>query len=184
MEELVVLGLGSNKSFEQSNKSVLSGIQIFEHVLRELEEFISDLKVSSVWKSAPMYFENQDYFYNMVVCGYYDGTPQKLLKKINAVEARWGRDRKKEFHNGPRTLDIDIELYGRRIVKTKSLTIPHERITERAFVLFPLLEILPDSADIKTGESFAAIAKRLSDQNVVRFGEVEYGRRNIDINSR
>lgn len=184
MKELVVLGLGSNKAFEQKNKRLLSGIELLEEACRDLSTFIQEMKVSSVWKSAPMYVENQDFFYNMVVSGYYDGTPQKLLKKINAVEARWGRNRKKEFRNGPRTLDIDIEFYGERILKTEKLTIPHERITERAFVVFPLLEILPDSADKVTGESFAAIAKRLSDQNVVRFGEVDYGRRNIDINSR
>ncbi len=181
MKELVVLGLGSNKSFEQKDKTVLSSIQLLNNACCDLSAFIQELKVSSVWKSAPMYVENQDLFYNMVVCGYYEGTPQKLLKKINAIEARWGRDRGQEFRNGPRSLDIDIELYGERIMKTKKLTIPHERITERAFVLFPLLEILPDSADKVTGESYAAIAKRLSDQNVVRFGEVNYGR-NIDIN--
>ena len=85
---------------------------------------------------------DQDDFYNMVVAGDFRGTPRQLLEKIHAVEAELGRDRAKEFRNGPRSIDIDIEIFGKESVNESDLVIPHDRSTERAFVMKPLLEIL------------------------------------------
>lgn len=104
--------------------------------------FVENILVSSVYRTAAMYVTDQDDFYNMVVAGDFRGTPRQLLDKIHAVEAELGRDRTKEIRNGPRSIDIDIEIFGRETVSEKDLVIPHERLTERAFVLKPLLEIL------------------------------------------
>lgn len=94
-----------------------------------------------------MYVTNQDDFYNMVLTGFYEGEPRDLLNKIHEVEASLGRNRDNEFRNGPRSLDIDIELFGNRRIVETDLIIPHERIHERAFVLVPLLEVLRNNAD-------------------------------------
>ena len=63
------------------------------------------------------------------------------LSNIQKIENHWGRQRK--THWGPRTLDIDLLLYGRQIINTKQLTVPHPFMTERDFVLIPLCQIAP-----------------------------------------
>ena len=71
----------------------------------------------------------------MVVCGEYEKSAFDLLKEINQIEAILGRNRDKEIFKGPRTLDIDIELFKNSVIKTKKLEIPHKNLTERQFVL-------------------------------------------------
>ena len=107
-------------------------------------------------------------FYNMVVCGDYSGSCFQLLDDIHNVESSLGRDRSKEFRNGPRSLDVDIELFGNERVNTENLVVPHERMTERAFVLKPLLEILHKNADkFKAEISFyEEKLSHLSDQRI------------------
>ena len=115
-----------------------------------------------------MYVENQDDFYNMVVSGSFDGTPRELLDKIHAVEKSLGRDRSLEFRNGPRSLDVDIELFGNLVVHETDLIIPHERFFERAFVLVPLLDILRENADSNRNsiECYELRLKSLGDQRI------------------
>ena len=88
-----------------------------------------------------------------------------MLDDIHQIEAKFGRNRKKEIRNGPRTLDIDIELFGNQIIKTNTLEIPHIRIKERAFVLKPMLEILPNLADPITGDLFEIAFFSLSEED-------------------
>ncbi|MCQ2240547.1 2-amino-4-hydroxy-6-hydroxymethyldihydropteridine diphosphokinase [Treponema sp.] len=133
----VVLGLGSNRSFESH-----SCTEILSMAIERIGGFVSGVISSSVYRTAAMYVTDQDDFYNMVVAGDFRGTPRELLNKIHAVEAELGRDRSKEFRNGPRSIDIDIEIFGKESLNEIDLVIPHERLTERAFVLEPLLEIL------------------------------------------
>lgn len=152
--ELVVLGLGANKAFEKKNGLILSPKETISEAVQYLKKELSSFRLSSCYVTAPMYYENQSPFYNGVCCGYYSGSPRSLLRFIHSVEKNFGRNRKNEERNGPRTLDIDIELFGTRVVSTGYLVIPHERIKERAFVLKPLLEILPDCADVHTGRPY------------------------------
>ena len=133
----VVLGLGSNRSFES-----LSCTELLSMAIKRIGGFVEKLCVSSVYRTAAMYVTDQDDFYNMVVAGDFRGTPRQLLEKIHDVEAELGRDRAKEFRNGPRSIDIDIEIFGKESVNESDLVIPHERLAERAFVMKPLLEIL------------------------------------------
>ena len=113
--------------------------------------------------------ENQEKFYNMVVSGFVsDCEPDELLKKIHGIEAALGRDRSREIRNGPRSIDIDIELFGNRTVASPTLQIPHPRILERAFVLVPMMEILEKNADSKRYEEFFFVAKSLGTGGVKR----------------
>lgn len=68
--------------------------------------------------------------------------PRKLLEEIDHIEKELGRERKEKW--GPRTIDIDILFYGRRIVRDKGLEVPHPELHNRMFVLAPLLEIAPE----------------------------------------
>ena len=71
--------------------------------------------------------------------------PQELLQALFAIERAHGRDRDIEQRWGPRTLDLDLLLYGEDVLDVDGLTVPHPRIAERAFVLVPLVEIAPDA---------------------------------------
>ncbi len=138
----VFLGLGSNRTYGN-----LSCRQLLDMAVEKIGSFSTVLSVSSIYRTAAMYVTDQEDFHNMVVQVEYEGSPESLLKKTQAVEASLGRDRSREIRFGPRSMDIDIEIFGDLKVSTPDLVIPHERICERAFVLKPLLEILNKDAD-------------------------------------
>jgi 2-amino-4-hydroxy-6-hydroxymethyldihydropteridine diphosphokinase len=99
--------------------------------------------VSSLYRTAPVGYVDQPDFINAVACVETLLTPRELLDGLLAIERRYGRVR--EFANAPRTLDLDVLLYGEREVHEAGLTIPHPRMHERAFVIVPLAEIAPDA---------------------------------------
>lgn len=140
----VLLGLGTNKEYEGK-----SCIEILNHACCDLANLLKNVIVSSVYKTKAMYVTNQDDFYNMVLMGFVaeDCNPFVLLEQIHQIENKYGRNREKEIRFGPRSLDIDIEIFGEEIINHKDLQIPHVRFKERAFVLIPMLEILENFAD-------------------------------------
>lgn len=97
---------------------------------------------SSLYRSAPVGYADQPDFINAVALIETTLTPHALLDAVLAIERVNGRVR--EFPNAPRTLDLDIVLYGDVILQEPGLTIPHARMLERAFVMVPLAEIAPD----------------------------------------
>ena len=97
---------------------------------------------SSVYRSAPVGYADQPDFVNAVAALRTALSPRALLDALLAIEREHGRVR--EFPNAPRTLDLDIVLYGERIVNEAGLSVPHPRMRERAFVLVPLAEIAPE----------------------------------------
>src|SRR5579864_5490152 len=99
-------------------------------------------RVSSVFETEPVGFTAQRWFLNLAVEIETELFPMQLLSRIAKVEQALGRVR--TMKNGPRTLDIDILLYGRAVVRTAKLEIPHPRMAERRFVLAPLAELAPD----------------------------------------
>ena len=140
----VVLGLGSNRAWNG-----MDCIALLRATCAALSPLLADMRVSSVYCTKPMYVEAQDDFYNMAACGFVSDalTPHALLAEIHRIEAALGRDRSREIRNGPRSIDIDIELYGDARVESADLQIPHPRLAERAFVLVPLLELLESAPD-------------------------------------
>ena len=98
---------------------------------------------SSLYRSAPVGYRDQPDFVNAVACVETELKPRALLENLLAIERRHGRMR--EFPNAPRTLDLDIVLYGDLALDEPGLTIPHPRMGERAFVIVPLAEIAPDA---------------------------------------
>jgi 2-amino-4-hydroxy-6-hydroxymethyldihydropteridine diphosphokinase len=100
------------------------------------------LRQSALFRSAPIGYAEQPDFINAVACIETGLSAQDLLAALLAIERRHGRVR--EFANAPRTLDLDIALYGDFILHEHGLTIPHPRMHERAFVMVPLAEIAPD----------------------------------------
>lgn len=96
---------------------------------------------SSLWRTAPIDSTGDDYI-NAVAMLETTLDAHALLAALQAIEAAHGRER--PYRNAPRTLDLDLLLYGDQMIDTPALTVPHPRMHERAFVLAPLLELDPD----------------------------------------
>ncbi len=136
----VLLGLGSNLGRRQDH---------LRRALTALAERLEITATSPVYETAPMYLTQQPRFLNMVVGGETAMPAAALLAWLKSLEARLGRTASVRF--GPRAIDLDILFYGREVVATPTLTIPHPRLAERAFVLRPLADIAPRRRHPVTG---------------------------------
>ncbi|MGA2907080.1 MAG: 2-amino-4-hydroxy-6-hydroxymethyldihydropteridine diphosphokinase [Terracidiphilus sp.] len=99
---------------------------------------------SSLYSTEPVGPADQPRFLNAVIALETDLAPRTLLDDLLFIERFFGRDRSRSVPNGPRTIDLDILLYGDLVLTEPGLEIPHPRLGERAFVLVPLAEIAPD----------------------------------------
>jgi 2-amino-4-hydroxy-6-hydroxymethyldihydropteridine diphosphokinase len=100
----------------------------------------SGLQASPLYRTAPVAATGPDYC-NAVAAFDTDLTPQALLAAMQRIELAFGRQR--PYPNAPRTLDLDLLLHGETVLQTPSLTLPHPRLHQRAFVLRPLLDLAP-----------------------------------------
>jgi 2-amino-4-hydroxy-6-hydroxymethyldihydropteridine diphosphokinase len=96
------------------------------------------------YRTPPWGVTDQPPFINAVIEVATDLEPHALLSRTQDCERALGRDRAKQRHWGPRTIDLDMLLYDDRVINDERLTLPHPRMLERAFVLVPLAEIAPD----------------------------------------
>ncbi len=99
-------------------------------------------KISSVYETEPQDVKDQPWFLNLVAEAETDLFPMQLLARIHKIERQLGR--KRTLAKGPRTIDIDILLFGNAVIDSASLVIPHPRLAERRFVLEPLAELAPE----------------------------------------
>lgn len=120
--------------------------------------------VSSVYRSAPVDAEGPDYL-NAVVRLDTRLDAQTLLGRLQETELAHGRER--SFPNAPRTLDLDLLLYGDERIETPTLTVPHPRLHLRAFVVLPLTEIAPEVMIPGLGRASEHLC-RLAGQRLVR----------------
>jgi 2-amino-4-hydroxy-6-hydroxymethyldihydropteridine diphosphokinase len=134
MMKRIYLSLGSNLG---------DRVDHIERALACLESAgVRILRRSSHYKSAPVDFHPQAWFVNCVAEAESDLLPLRLLRVCKAVERQAGR--RPGVSKGPRPVDIDILLYENVVVRSRELVIPHERMTERRFVLTPLVELAPE----------------------------------------
>lgn len=157
--------MGSNRG---NSREILSG------AVRRLSEILRDIRVSSFYITSPRDYIDQPDFLNMAVSGYYAGDCRELLGIIQGIEAEFGRNRQSEIAKGPRTLDIDIELFGDESIREDDLVVPHRELRNRQFVMVPLLELHPDCVDPLTGLPYREACGALPDQGVKKDGKI-YG---------
>ena len=159
----VYLGLGSNLGERQANLA---------RALKLLSESVHIEQASSLYETEPVGHTEQPLFLNAICRVQTELGPLQLLSLIKGIEASLGRV--PGFPNAPRSIDIDIILYGDLVMGTPELTIPHPRFTERAFVLIPLLEIAPDLRHPVSGDRIKDIAAVVEGQDGVRkIGELK-----------
>ena len=130
-----VIGIGTNMGERRQNvKNALSAINLLPRT--------KVVKASSIYETEPWGFKEQPNFYNVCAEVVTSLSPHAFLGALLGLEAGFGRVR--NFKNGPRIIDLDLLLYDDEVIATGELTVPHPRIKERAFVLFPLKELYPD----------------------------------------
>ena len=125
------------------------------------------LERSALYRTAPVGYADQPPFIN--ACALVDTrlAPRELLDRLLEIERQAGRVR--DIPNGPRTLDLDIILYGGLTIDEPGLCVPHPRAHERAFVLAPLLDVWPDATIPGHGSARECLA-RVKDQAIERIG--------------
>lgn len=121
--------------------------------------------VSSVYETDPVGGPEQGPYLNIALRVVTRRSPRRLLGLCNEVEAALGRVREERW--GPRTVDVDVLLYGDRVLRTPRLEVPHPRMTERPFVLVPLMEVAPGQR-LPCGDSVATALARLAPVEGVR----------------
>ncbi len=129
----IYLSLGTNLGNKKENLT---------YAVQLLSEKINILKTSSFYETEPVGYKDQPWFMNIVVEGTTHLSPEDLLVFTQSIEQ--AMKRVKTIVNGPRIIDVDILLYESVNINTETLIIPHPRMTERAFVMYPLFEISPD----------------------------------------
>jgi len=107
-----------------------------------------------MYETRPLYVEAQPQYLNAVGEAWSPLAPSRMLTELQKIESAFGRDRDKEVRRGARTLDLDILLCGEVVLQTPDLVIPHPLMSERLFVLVPLLELAPDLVDPRTGQPY------------------------------
>ena len=157
---IAFIALGSN--LQSPQQQVLNALQALKHLPGG-----TLLQQSSLYKTAPVGYDNQPDFINAVAKISTNLSAQELLEAILAIEQTFGRER--PFPNAPRVLDLDLLLYDDATIHTKTLTVPHPRMHERAFVMLPLAEIAPDivinSHDSATNSTAIHLATELAKHN-------------------
>jgi 2-amino-4-hydroxy-6-hydroxymethyldihydropteridine diphosphokinase len=138
----VFLGLGSNMGNRADNLARATDL---------LSQRVKMVRTSSTYDTEPVGGTRQPRFLNTVCHVRTRLSPLGLLTLCKGIESKLGRKPGKP--NAPRPMDIDILFYGDRVVETAKVTIPHPRLTERAFVLVPLAEIAPELAHPVTGQT-------------------------------
>ncbi len=153
---LAYIALGSN--LQDPAKQVSLAFQ----EISELPDTII-IRHSSLYRTAPVGYDNQPDFINAAVEVETTLEPLTLLRALLALETSHGRER--PFPNAPRVLDLDLLIYDDIAMNTEELTLPHPRMHERGFVLLPLAEIAPDLVIGKHGKA-AELAQQCADQGV------------------
>ncbi len=163
MSNTVFLSLGSNLGDRERNLKkaceMLAALEGFEWI-----------NASSIYVTQPVDMEpDSPTFLNMVIKGQFSFTPLELLRNIEKIEEKLGRESKGD--KKPRPIDIDILLFGDDKVKSKRLAIPHPRMTRRAFVLVPLLQIEPDLVHPVSGKKLEGYLKQKEVDSLILYRE-------------
>lgn len=142
------------------------GDRIFNlnEAINHLTPLVIPLNISPVYETPPWGYEKQPAFLNQVIHAQTALSPVELLSYLKKIEVALGRQ--PTFRNGPRVIDLDILLYNQQVINTPVLTIPHPRLSERAFVLVPLADLDPELRHPVTGETVREMLGRVDTRSI------------------
>jgi 2-amino-4-hydroxy-6-hydroxymethyldihydropteridine diphosphokinase len=153
----VILGLGSNEGDRVRN---------LERALGRLSLEVRLEEISSTYETEPVGVRDQPWFLNVVCTGVTRLSPRGVLELARTIETGMGRAPGPRF--GPRPIDVDLLAYEDRVIEEPDLEVPHPRMTERRFVLEPLVEVAPDWRHPVDGRGARELLADLDDESVVR----------------
>lgn len=149
----VTIGLGSNIDAEKNMSSAA----------KLLRETWAKIQFSSVFQSAPRHITDQPEFLNAAAVFESNESPESIRGILNVIEKTLKKSIEERF--GPRTIDLDMLLYGKEMVRDENLIIPHPRMHERRFVLEPLSELIGDAFVIPgQSQTIAVLLENVTDQ--------------------
>ncbi len=150
----IILSIGSNVGDKLEN---------LQKCLKEISKISKITRVSSLYESKPILYEEQENFFNLVIEIEYKKNPYDLLKNIKKIEKLMGRE--ENFRFGPRLIDIDIVFFNNIELQGKELTIPHYDWQNRRFVIEPLSEIFRE---------FNLSDYKINNQKIYKIGTIDY----------
>jgi len=153
MNNKVYIGLGSNVGNKADNLARAI------HLIQNIED-VHLIKMSSLYQTAPWGKTDQEDFINQVIEIETELLPLDLLHRLQDIEIKLGRHR--DVRWGPRSIDLDVLLYGRETIDLEELKVPHPYLLQRLFVLIPLQEIEPE-LEFPDGSKIMEVLNRVID---------------------
>lgn len=147
------IALGSNLGERQA---------VLKDAVEQLARHLDGLSVSDFIDTQPEGVGDQPVFLNGAAVGGWEGGPRDLLDLLLAIERAAGRER--PYPGAPRTLDLDLILFGAAVIDEPGLVVPHPRFRERRFVLAPLCQVAPGLVDPVTGRTVADLYRALGER--------------------
>jgi 2-amino-4-hydroxy-6-hydroxymethyldihydropteridine diphosphokinase len=161
----LVVGFGGN---------VGSEAEIIERFVRAREAFskLGDVKSAALYRTAPIGPVQPAFLNTAIRVRWGDAIPSEVIQTVLEIERLLGRDRRGEARFGPRTIDLDVLVWGTREIRTPELEIPHPRIAERRFALQPLIDLLGEHTLLPgTNDKLGALERRVSAQSLEQIQE-------------
>ena len=158
MAKLIVLSLGSNVGDRGQN--IKDAAAMLE------KKFDTQLKKSPLYETPPLYYENQDDFYNCCVSFHSDLEASEIFKLTASIENKF--ERKRDIKHGPREIDIDIIFVGDMVFANEALTIPHPRMEDRRFVLAPLSDMYSEHVHPAIGSTVRELFNECPDRSEIK----------------
>lgn len=156
--EPIVIGIGGNIGSDAELRQRFCTARLALSAL-------GDVRSAPLYRTAPIGPEQAAYLNTAVLLRLSDVQPGELIATLLEIERLLGRDRAREERWGPRPIDLDVLLWGTRVIRTPELDVPHPRLAERRFALAPLADLLP-AADVPGHGPIAALLERVRDQPI------------------
>ncbi|MBA3455223.1 MAG: 2-amino-4-hydroxy-6-hydroxymethyldihydropteridine diphosphokinase [Deltaproteobacteria bacterium] len=156
--EPIVIGIGGNIGTHD---------EILERFIaaRLALSALVDVRSASLYRTAPVGPSQPPFLNTALRLRLPDAEPRELIATLLEIERLLGRDRDREERWGPRPIDLDILVWGARVIRTPELEVPHPRLVERRFALAPLADLLPDG-EVPGHGPIAALLERVRDQPI------------------